>query len=139
MVCFLITFRCSFSANWSRILRTWEVGCGKWSTLEVTLIFGAKFGKQSLSHKFASRQCSQVWLRFKIGIIRPKELTDWINIFWNAISGKVHKSPNYDLLTGDHIEITPQHKMPYQCDGNVFPSTKKLVIDVYPQALSVKL
>lgn len=74
-----------------------------------------------------------------IGIIKARSLTDWLNIFYNAIMGKVHKSSRYDLYTGRHIEIIPKKSTPYQCDGNVFPATKTLKIDIYTQALTIKL
>lgn len=74
----------------------------------------------------------------KIGIIKSKYITDWLNILINALTGKINRSSHVELLSGKHIEIVPGRPMPYQCDGNVFSSTKKLSIDIYPQALTVK-
>jgi YegS/Rv2252/BmrU family lipid kinase len=74
----------------------------------------------------------------KIGIVKANTLSSWITLIFNALKGEIHKSPNFNLLQGQKIEITPvSGPKPYECDGDVFPPVSKLNIKIYPHAVSV--
>jgi diacylglycerol kinase (ATP) len=76
--------------------------------------------------------------QLRVGIIHATSWHHWVNLAINAIKGNVNKSPHYTLLQGKHIAIqTLNGAKPYQCDGNYFPSTEKLTIDIYPASVSV--
>lgn len=75
---------------------------------------------------------------FKIGIIKANTLYSWANIAINALQGNINKSQHYILLEGKHIEINSlRSPMPYECDGNNFKPTHKLVIDIFPGSVNV--
>ncbi len=75
-----------------------------------------------------------------IGIIQENKIFSLLDISLNAIRGDVNKSPDYKLYKGKKIEITSLNKRrPYQCDGNAFPQTSKLIVTIYPASVSVIL
>ncbi len=76
----------------------------------------------------------------KIGIIQAESKLNFLNLLFNSIKGTIHKSQHYTLLTCKKAEINiPGKPIPYQCDGNVFPVTNKLKIEVFPKALTVSI
>lgn len=75
---------------------------------------------------------------FKVGVIKAKALTNWMSIVFHSIFGQIYNSPHYDIYEGKHIEITStQRAQPIQCDGNDFPPTHSLIVDVLPKAITV--
>jgi YegS/Rv2252/BmrU family lipid kinase len=74
----------------------------------------------------------------RIGIVRASGLPAWLSLLGNAVMGNINKSPHYTLLEGQKIAIEslkgPKH---YQCDGNLFPPTQKLSVEIYPKAVTV--
>ncbi len=74
----------------------------------------------------------------RIGIIQAPDIPAWINVLGNALMGDVNKSPHYTLLKGKRIEVTSLRRpKPFECDGNHFPPTKKLTVEIFPRAVSV--
>jgi YegS/Rv2252/BmrU family lipid kinase len=73
-----------------------------------------------------------------VGILQTSSLPSWMNALGNALIGNVNKSPHYTLMQGKHFEVVSlRGPKPYQCDGNYFPSTKKLSVDIYPKSLAI--
>ncbi|MGI8419102.1 MAG: diacylglycerol/lipid kinase family protein [Candidatus Levyibacteriota bacterium] len=76
--------------------------------------------------------------RLSIGIIQAKNWYYWISLLVHALSGNINKSSSYKLLKGSNIVITlTGKKRAFECDGNIFPPTKKLTIEILPRALSI--
>lgn len=76
----------------------------------------------------------------KIGIIQAKSKLHFLNLLFNSLKGGIHKSPHYTLLTCRHGIIKVLHgKIPYQCDGDAFPASNILKIEVFPKALTVHI
>jgi YegS/Rv2252/BmrU family lipid kinase len=74
----------------------------------------------------------------RIGIIKASAFPAWLSLLGSALIGNINKSPHYTLLKGKHVEIVSlSGKKPYQCDGNHFPATRKLTVEVLPRAVSV--
>lgn len=75
--------------------------------------------------------------KLKIGVIQPKSLFSWINLSVHALFGNINKSAHYTLLEGKSVTIQTNTKKTYECDGNDFPPTNKLTIEIFPSALKV--
>lgn len=74
----------------------------------------------------------------KIAIVKASSLGSWLNLLANAITGDINKSPHYELLEGKKAEITSlRGAKPYECDGDHFPPTKHLVVEIFHKALPV--
>lgn len=74
----------------------------------------------------------------RLGIVKSKNLAMWIDLFSNALRGKVHKSPHYDVHQAQKITIRVlSGKKYYECDGEHFPPTDVLKISILPKALTV--
>lgn len=74
----------------------------------------------------------------RIGIVRASGVPAWLSLLGSAVLGNINKSPHYTLLEGQKIAIEPiKGPKHYQCDGNLFPPTKKLLVEIYPKAVTV--
>lgn len=74
----------------------------------------------------------------RIGILQAHSLHSWIGVLFNTLKGKVQESSHYTLLRGHKIDVYPlSGPQSYECDGNVFPPTDNLSIEVYPKAVSI--
>jgi YegS/Rv2252/BmrU family lipid kinase len=74
----------------------------------------------------------------QIGVIRARRILSWLNLVFNALAGKIHKSPHYTLLQGKYVEIESlKGPQSYECDGNVFPPCRTLFITIYPSSVHV--
>lgn len=74
----------------------------------------------------------------KLGIIKTRSLVSWINIFAHAVTGDISKSDHYEVYTAKNISIkTTQGKRFYQCDGEQYPKTDHLSLEIYPKAITV--
>lgn len=74
----------------------------------------------------------------RIAIIKASSIGSWLNLLANAITGDINNSPHYELLEGKKAEITSlRGAKPYECDGDHFPPTKHLIVEIFPKALPV--
>lgn len=74
----------------------------------------------------------------RVGIVQASGIPTWLSLLGNTIRGNINRSPHYTLLKAKYIEIEPmQGPQAYQCDGDSFPPTPKLTVEIYPQAVSV--
>ncbi|CAN5210087.1 YegS/Rv2252/BmrU family lipid kinase [soil metagenome] len=74
----------------------------------------------------------------KIGIIQASHVTSWVSLLFNSIRGNINKSSYYKLYEGQEVVIESLGKpQRYECDGEDFPPTKKLDIQILHAALSV--
>ena len=71
-------------------------------------------------------------------IIKARSLNSWMNLTISALSGKIEKSNYYAVYEAKKIEIDVlSGKKLYECDGDHFPPTQHLSIQIYPKAVSV--
>jgi phosphoglycolate phosphatase len=76
----------------------------------------------------------------RLGIIKPQTAKSWINLFSHAFFGKIENSPHYDVYEAKHIKILSLNgKREFQADGNHFPATDTLEIEIYPKSLQVRV
>ncbi len=76
--------------------------------------------------------------RLSIGIIQAKNWYYWISLLRHTVSGNINKSPHYTFLKGKKIVISViGRKKAFECDGNIFPPTKQLTIEILPRALTI--
>jgi diacylglycerol kinase family enzyme len=74
----------------------------------------------------------------KIGVLKTHSIVSWIELLFTAVKSSVKDSNYYTLLEGSHIEIKSlRGKRMYECDGNLFPATEKMEIDIYPHSLKI--
>lgn len=73
-----------------------------------------------------------------VGIVQASGFPTWLSLLGNTLRGNINNSPHYTLLKAKHIQIEPvRGPQPYQCDGDSFPPTDKLTVEIFPQAVSV--
>lgn len=74
----------------------------------------------------------------QLGIIKAHSFTSWINISTHALFGRIDNSPHYEVYKARKIKIRSLNGPKiYECDGNYFPKTELLSIDIYPQSIPV--
>lgn len=74
----------------------------------------------------------------QLAIIKARTFGSWLNIFLHGITGKIDKSPHFDVYKAKHVEIKSlSGKRFYQSDGNHFPPIDSLSIDIFPKAVIV--
>ncbi len=73
-----------------------------------------------------------------IGIIKTRSLASWISVITNTIFKQADKSTYYDKYIAKKIKITLLHeKRAYQCDGEYFPPTNSLSVEIIPKAVTI--
>ena len=73
-----------------------------------------------------------------VGVLQTSTIPSWMNVLGNALIGNVNNSPHYTLLHGKHFDVEClRGPKPYECDGEHFPPTKHLSVDIFPQALAI--
>jgi YegS/Rv2252/BmrU family lipid kinase len=78
--------------------------------------------------------------KLQVGILKARTGIQWLSISFHALTGKIDKSPHFDVYEAKKVTIkTITGKNYYQCDGNHFPQTDLLTIDIYPKAVTVLL
>lgn len=74
----------------------------------------------------------------QLGIVKSNSVLAWLNLIWHGIFATVDTSPNYMMYSAKHIEIhSVRQKIMYQCDGNDFPPTNSLIIDIFPKSVTI--
>lgn len=74
----------------------------------------------------------------RIGIVQASGFPTWMSLLGNTLIGNINKSPHYTLLEGRKIIIESLRGLqPYQCDGDHFPPTKKLAVEIFPSAVCI--
>jgi YegS/Rv2252/BmrU family lipid kinase len=74
----------------------------------------------------------------KIGVIKANSLLSWLDLLVNALHGKIYDSPSYDLYEGHIVDCYPLNgEENYECDGDEFPKTDRLTMQIYPKAIQV--
>jgi len=74
----------------------------------------------------------------QLGIIKARSIRSWINISAHALIGRIDNSPHYEVYNARKIKIRSLNgPRIYECDGNHFPKTELLSIDIYPKSISV--
>ncbi len=74
----------------------------------------------------------------RVGIIQASGYPAWLSLLGNALLGNINKSPHYTLLEGKKITVESlRGPKAYQCDGNHFPPTKKIFVEIFPKAATV--
>lgn len=76
----------------------------------------------------------------RIGVMQASGFLTWIDLITNALKGNINKSRHYKLHTGKRVSIISlRGKKSFQCDGENFPPTDKLTVQIYPQILPIML
>jgi len=74
----------------------------------------------------------------QLGVIKARSFSSWANLILSAITGKIDNSAYYDVYEAKNIEIDVlSGKKLYQCDGEDFPPTNHISIQIYPKAVAV--
>lgn len=75
---------------------------------------------------------------FQLGILNARSLTSWLNLLLHSLRGSIDNSSHYEIYNARHIVIESlSGKKFYECDGNHFPLTQKLTIDILPKNVTV--
>ena len=73
-----------------------------------------------------------------VAVIQASSPLEWLSLIFNVIRRQPHKSAGYRTLAGKEIVVTVQgNALPYQCDGNDFPPTTTLKVEVVPGGIKV--
>ncbi len=73
-----------------------------------------------------------------IAVIQASTFRSFLSILGNALLGKVQQSPHFTLMQAKTIQIRSlKGAKSYQCDGNHFPPTSSLFVEIFPKSVSI--
>lgn len=76
--------------------------------------------------------------QLSVAVIEASSPLEWLSLIFNMIRRRPHKSTGYWTVTGKDIIVSVHGKaLPYQCDGNDFPSTTCLHTEAIPEGIVV--
>lgn len=77
--------------------------------------------------------------RLDLLVASPRRLRDWITAFVRVLLRRHHEDANLDHWTGHRVEVTVPEAESYQLDGDTEGEASKLVAEVVPAAVRVKV
>jgi diacylglycerol kinase (ATP) len=75
--------------------------------------------------------------RIEVGLVTAKGLVDWARTAGKTALGQPETSPFVETITGRRIDVKLKDPMVYELDGGERKATKRLKIEVDPEALTV--
>ena len=77
--------------------------------------------------------------RLDIYVASPHRLTHWIRVFVRLLLRRRHSEDQVDQWRGRRVEVVLDEEDNYQLDGDVAGICRRLVAEVQPEALSVRV
>ena len=77
--------------------------------------------------------------RLDIYVASPHRLTQWVRVFARLITRRSNGEDRVDQWRGRRVEVRLDEPDSYQLDGDVVGELRRLVAEVQPQALSVRV
>ena len=77
--------------------------------------------------------------RLDVYVASPHRFTQWIRVFLRLITRRSNGQDRVDQWRGRRVEVRLEHPDSYQLDGDVVGELRRLVAEVQPQALSVRV
>jgi YegS/Rv2252/BmrU family lipid kinase len=77
--------------------------------------------------------------RLDVYVASPHRLTHWIRVFVRLITRRSNGEDRVDQWRGQRVEVRLDKPDSYQLDGDVIGELRRLVAEVQPQALSVRV
>jgi len=75
----------------------------------------------------------------EVGVVTARSAWQWLRVLSSAARGRVDRSPFVKLTRGKKIAVDLARKRPYELDGGLRPSAKRLKIRVKPGAVTVRV
>ena len=72
-------------------------------------------------------------------VASPHRVTQWVRVFARLITRRSDGNDRVDQWRGRRVEVRLEHPDSYQLDGDVVGELRRLVAEVQPQALSVRI
>ena len=73
-----------------------------------------------------------------LAVITAKNPLDWARTFGKITLGKAEKSPFVEMAHGKEFKITVNRPFPYELDGSMRPSVKKMKIKIHPHSITIQ-
>ncbi len=70
-----------------------------------------------------------------VGVVQATTITGWARVLTRMTLSRSEKTPLASITQGKRIDVRLDHKMPYELDGGDRKPTKRLRLEVEPQAL----
>jgi diacylglycerol kinase (ATP) len=77
--------------------------------------------------------------RLDVYVASPHRFTHWIRVFVRLITRRSNGQDRVDQWRGRRVEVRLDHPDNYQLDGDVVGELRRMVAEVAPQALSVRV
>jgi len=72
-----------------------------------------------------------------VGVVRAETRLQWLRVLSAAAAGRADRSPLVEATTGTRIEITLEHRLPWELDGGARSRSDHLKARVIPQGIGI--